>query len=79
MAMQTFYHLCRLGFLDEDDERVQRYVKAAQPKSVKAGQGIYYAKDRAPFLEVCGQRLFELATQPSITQDDFVSKVINSL
>ena len=55
MSMQTFYHLCRLGFLD-DDERIETYVKTAQPKPVKAEQGSYVAKGKAPFLKVCGQR-----------------------
>ena len=56
MSMQTFYHLCRLEFLDEDDERIETYVKTAQPKPVNAEQGSYVAKGKAPFLKVCGQR-----------------------
>ena len=56
MSMQTFYHLCNLGFLDEDDRRIHAYIKAAQPKQAKAEQGIYVQTGNAPFLEVCGLR-----------------------
>lgn len=56
MSMQTFYHLCRLDFLDDNDERIQSYIDAAQPNQAKARDGSYVAIGKAPFLEVCGQR-----------------------
>lgn len=56
MAVQTFYHLCRLGFVDEDSEVVRQFVDAARPRASKAVQGIYVQGGRAPFLAVCGQR-----------------------
>jgi hypothetical protein len=57
MAVQTFYHLCRLGFIDEDSELVSRFINAALPRASKAVQGIYETVGEAPFLAVCGQRL----------------------
>lgn len=56
MAVQTFYHLCRLGFLDEDDERITTFTNKAQPSSAKVDQGVYRTKGTAPFLDVCGNR-----------------------
>jgi len=56
MAVQPFYHLCRLGFIDEDSELVTRFIAAARPRASKAAQGIYEQTGRAPFLTVCGQR-----------------------
>jgi hypothetical protein len=56
MAVQPFYHLCRLGFIDEDNELVKRFVAGARPRPSKAEQGIYVQSGRAPFLAVCGRR-----------------------
>ena len=56
MAVQPFYHLCRLGFIDEDTELVRRFVVRARPRPSKAAQGIYVQNGRAPFLAVCGKR-----------------------
>lgn len=56
MAVQPFYHLCRLGFLDEDSELVKRFVAGARPRPAKAEHGMYVQSGRAPFLEVCGFR-----------------------
>ena len=56
MAVQPFYHLCRLGFIDEDTELVRRFVAGARPRASKAEQGIYVQSGRAPFLAVCGCR-----------------------
>jgi hypothetical protein len=56
MAVQTFYHLCRLGFIDEDSELVSSFVNAARPRVSKAGQAICETAGKAPFLTVCGQR-----------------------
>jgi len=56
MAVQPFYHLCRLGFIDEDSELVRRFVAGARPRASKAEQGIYVQTGRAPFLAVCGRR-----------------------
>jgi hypothetical protein len=54
MSLQTFYHLCHLGFLDEANERISRFIKEAQPSRRKADQGVYFSRGEAPFLEVCG-------------------------
>jgi hypothetical protein len=56
MAVQPFYHLCRLGIVDEDSELVRRFVAGARPRASKAEQGIYVQTGRAPFLAVCGRR-----------------------
>jgi hypothetical protein len=56
MAVQPFYHLCRLGFLDEDSQMVKGFLAGARPRPDKAAKGIYIQSGRAPFLEVCGQR-----------------------
>jgi hypothetical protein len=56
MAVQPFYHLCRLGFLDDDSELVRRFVAGARPRPAKAAQGVYEQSGKAPFLAVCGQR-----------------------
>jgi len=56
MAVQTFCHLCRLGFIDEDSEVIRRFIHAACPRASKAAQGIYVQSGRAPFLAVCGCR-----------------------
>jgi len=56
MAVQTFYHLCRLGFIDEDSDMVRRFVHDASPRAAKAAQGIYVQSGSAPFLAVCGCR-----------------------
>jgi hypothetical protein len=56
MAVQPFYHLCRMGFLDEETELVRRFVAGARPQAAKAEQGIYVQSGKAPFLAVCGQR-----------------------
>jgi hypothetical protein len=56
MAVQPFYHLCRLGFLDEDSEVVKSFLVGARPRPDKAAESIYVQSGRAPFLNVCGQR-----------------------
>jgi len=56
MAVQPFYHLCRLDFIDEDSELLTRFIAAARPRPSKAEQGIYEQTGRAPFLTVCGQK-----------------------
>jgi hypothetical protein len=56
MAVQRFYYLCSLGFIDEDTEQVRRFVEGARPQAAKAAQGIYQQSGKAPFLSVCGQR-----------------------
>lgn len=55
MAVQTFYHLCRLGFLDEQSDALARFVAGARPRPVKTAQGLYVQSGRAPFLDVCGE------------------------
>jgi len=55
MSVQTFYHLCRLGFLDEKDEKILTFVSKARPVSLKVDQGVFVTSGKAPFLEVCGQ------------------------
>lgn len=56
MAVQTFYHLCSLKFIDEDCQLITRFMRQALPKPEKAGQGIYCQSGKAPFLDVCGLR-----------------------
>jgi hypothetical protein len=56
MAVQTFYHLCHLGFIDEDSEVVRRFIHAACPRTAGAAQGLYVQSGKAPFLAVCGRR-----------------------
>lgn len=56
MAVQTFYHLCRLGFIDEDSELVAHFIHAARPRPDRAKQGIYQRSGKAPFLTMCGRR-----------------------
>jgi hypothetical protein len=56
MAAQTFYHLCHLGFIDEDSEVVRHFIQDARPRASKAAQGIYVQSGKAPFLAVCGCR-----------------------
>lgn len=56
MSVQTFYHLCRLSFLDEEDERISTFIEKAAPAPNKANQGVYVSSGKAPFLAVCGRR-----------------------
>jgi hypothetical protein len=57
MALQTFYHLCHWGFIDEkDSELIVQFVAGARPRASKAEQGAYVQSGQAPFLAVCGQR-----------------------
>jgi hypothetical protein len=57
MSVQTFYHLCRCGFLDEKDNKTMLiFIREAQPLYCKAVNGIYVTRGKAPFLTVCGHR-----------------------
>lgn len=56
MSVQVFYHLCRLDFIEENDNRVRQFVQRARPSPAKAEAGIYVSAGKAPFVEVCGQR-----------------------
>jgi hypothetical protein len=56
MAVQPFYHLCRLGFLDGDSELLRRFLSGARPRPDGAARGVYVQSGKAPFLAVCGQR-----------------------
>lgn len=55
MAVQPFYYLCNLGFIDEGNELVQSFIAGAKPSPKKAKAGIYQQTGYAPFLKVCGQ------------------------
>jgi hypothetical protein len=55
MSVQVFYHLCRLGFLDEKNGMILAFMQRASPVTRKANQGVYVTSGKAPFLEVCGQ------------------------
>lgn len=57
LSLQDSYHLGRLGFFDEADERVRNFVHQARPAPGKVNQGIYVSVGIAPFLDMCGQRL----------------------
>jgi hypothetical protein len=65
MAHQTFYNLCRLGFLDEKSELVQRFVQQSTPRSTAASQGIYQPVTSGAFLNGCG-RLFHHRSIPVV-------------
>jgi hypothetical protein len=56
MSQQTFYNLCRLGFVDDRSELVAPFIREARPNQAKTEQGLYASVGRAPFLAVCGQR-----------------------
>jgi len=56
LSLQVSYHLGRMGFFDETDERVRNFVCQARPSPKKADQGVYVPVGVAPFLEICGQR-----------------------
>jgi len=64
MPVQVFYHLCRLGFIVEDDESIQTFRNKACLSSSNAAQGIYASFGLTPFLKVCG-RCFHLQRHPS--------------
>ena len=53
-SCQGFYHLARLGFLDESDERISLFVEQARPRKSAADRRVYATSGKAPFLEVCG-------------------------
>lgn len=55
MSVQVFYHLCRLGFIDEDDETILTFIHKARPVDSKVDQGVYKTNGIAPFLDVCGK------------------------
>ncbi len=54
MSVQVFYHLCRLGFVDEKEDDILKFTWNACPNPRKSDQGIYTTSGKAPFLEVCG-------------------------
>jgi len=56
MSVQTFYHLCRLGFLDAEGEEISTFIEKARPAARMAANGVYATSGKAPFLEVCGRR-----------------------
>lgn len=57
MALQTFYHLCHWGSIDEkDSELIVQFVAGARPHASKAEQGIYVQTSSGSFLSVCGRR-----------------------
>lgn len=56
MAVQPFYYLCQLGFLDEDSELIEAFIAGARPRPAQAVLGLYAQSGSAPFLAVCGQR-----------------------
>lgn len=56
MSQQTFYHLCRLGFVDDRSELVAPFVRDARPSPAKAEQGLYASTGRSSFLAVAGRR-----------------------
>jgi hypothetical protein len=55
MSVQVFYHVCRSGFLDENDEKILKFIHKARPVFSKAEQGVYKTTGKAPFLDVCGK------------------------
>jgi len=64
-SVQVFYHLCRLGFVDEDEEKIRTFVCQARPVARKIDQGVYSTTGMAPFLTVC-VRLFHHRGVPLI-------------
>jgi hypothetical protein len=65
MSVQVLYHLCRLGFLDEEEETILTFTHKARPVTSKLEQGVYKSTGTAPFLEMCG-RLFHHRDIPLI-------------
>jgi hypothetical protein len=57
LSLQVSFHLGRLCFFDETDERILNFVRQARPASIKANQGAYVSVGTAPYLEMCGRRL----------------------
>jgi len=55
MAVQVFYHLCRLAFVDDELELVKAFVAGASPRPEEAARGLYRPVGRSPFLAVCGR------------------------
>jgi hypothetical protein len=62
MAHQTFYNLCRLGFVDERSDLVQSFVQQSTPRATAASLGIYQPTTAGAFLSVCGQLFHHRAT-----------------
>jgi len=56
MAVQTFYHLHRMGFLDENTELLDKFLSGVRPRPDRAAEGIYVQSSAAPLLDVCGRR-----------------------
>ncbi len=55
MGQQTFYHLCRLHFVDDNAELVAGFVAGARPRGDKAVRGICEPVGRYAFVAVCGR------------------------
>lgn len=55
MSQQVFYQLCRLGFVEGQQERRQSFQERARPKPDRAAVGIYSPARPAAFLDVCGE------------------------
>lgn len=55
-SCQVFYHLARLGFLDEKSEQIALFIERSAPQKNKQKQGVYATSSKAPFLEVCGEK-----------------------
>jgi hypothetical protein len=58
MAEQAFYWLCKLGFIDGPDRRVDAYLAQAEPQSEWAANGLYRKLSGTPFVEVCGRKFY---------------------
>jgi hypothetical protein len=55
MSVQVFYHLCRLGFVDEQNETISTFIHKAHPAVRKSDLGVYASIGTAPFLDMCGK------------------------
>jgi hypothetical protein len=55
MSVQVFYHLCRLGFVDEQNETILTFIHKAQPAARKTDLCVYETIGTAPFLDVLGK------------------------
>jgi hypothetical protein len=58
MAEQTFYWLCKLGFIDGPNRRVDAYLAQAEPQGGWATKGLYRKTSGTPFVEVCGRKFY---------------------
>jgi hypothetical protein len=55
MSVQVFYHLVRLGFVDENSDMIHSFLCSARPRQSALEHNVYSTVGKAPFLEVAGK------------------------